>query len=103
MPAAEGHGAFKRRNLATEDELRKSLAGAEEVGLLYAISKEGKVTSYSVGVNIEDIDLLAAGKSLPPMSSSVPPAPPAPPQPRQDSLPQRAPILGVPPAEPMGA
>ncbi len=54
-------------------------------------------------IDREDIDLLAAGKSLPPMSSSVPPAPPAPPQPRQDSLPQRAPILGVPPAEPMGA
>ncbi len=40
------------------------IAGAEEVGLLYAISKEGKVTSYSVGVNIEDIDLLAPNENF---------------------------------------
>lgn len=34
------------------------IAGAEEQGLLYAISKEGKVTSYDVGVKVEDIDLI---------------------------------------------
>ncbi|HWA56072.1 MAG TPA: ATP-dependent zinc metalloprotease FtsH [Gemmatimonadales bacterium] len=54
-------------------------------------------------IDREDIDLLAQGKSLPPVSSSSPPASPASTQPRQDTLPQRAPILGVPPAEPMGA
>ncbi|HSB53009.1 MAG TPA: cell division protein FtsH, partial [Gemmatimonadales bacterium] len=54
-------------------------------------------------IDREDIDFLAAGKALPPMSSSPPPTSPASSQPRQDSLPQRAPILGVPPAEPMGA
>jgi cell division protease FtsH len=50
-----------------------------------------------------DIDLLAEGKLLPPQSPSTPPASPASPQAKADSLPQRAPILGVPPAEPMGA
>jgi len=36
----------------------KLIAGAEEVGLLYAITPAGVVTSYSVGVAIEDIDLI---------------------------------------------
>ncbi len=54
-------------------------------------------------IDREDIDLLAAGKSLPPQTPSTPPASPASSLPRPDSLPQRAPILGVPPAEPMGA
>ena len=51
-----------------------------------------------------DIDLMAAGKSLPPMRSSLPPAPPvAPLAAKPDPAPQRTPILGAPPAEPMGA
>jgi len=53
-------------------------------------------------IDREDIDLLAQGKMLPPQSSSAPPAPPAT-QAKADTVPQRAPILGVPPAEPMGA
>ncbi len=56
-------------------------------------------------IDREDIDLLAQGKSLPPMSSSAPP-PPAPTaavMPKTDQAPQRTPILGAPPAEPMGA
>ncbi len=54
-------------------------------------------------IDRDDIDLLAQGKLLPPQSPSTPPALAASPQAKADSLPQRAPILGVPPAEPMGA
>jgi cell division protease FtsH len=54
-------------------------------------------------IDREDIDLLAQGKSLPPQSPSLPPASPASSQTKADASPQRAPILGVPPAEPMGA
>jgi cell division protease FtsH len=54
-------------------------------------------------IDRDDIDLLAQGKLLPPQTPSSPPAPPASTQARPDALPQRAPILGVPPAEPMGA
>jgi len=54
-------------------------------------------------IDREDIDFLAAGKTLPPMTSSSPPAAPAAPAAKTDPVPQRAPILGVPPAEPMGA
>ncbi len=35
-----------------------AIAGAEEQGLLYAFAPDGSVTSYDVGVNIEDIDLV---------------------------------------------
>jgi cell division protease FtsH len=55
-------------------------------------------------IDREDLDLLVQGKTLPPLSPSSPPPPPAavaPPKP--DAAPQRTPILGVPPAEPMGA
>jgi cell division protease FtsH len=51
----------------------------------------------------EDIDLLREGKPLPPQAPSVPPTAALPAQSKSDSTPQRAPILGVPPAEPMGA
>jgi cell division protease FtsH len=54
-------------------------------------------------IDREDIDFLAAGKTLPPMTSSSPPAAPAAPPAKTDPVPQRAPILGAPPAEPMGA
>lgn len=51
-----------------------------------------------------DIDLMAAGKPLPPSRPAVPPAPPvAALVAKPDPLPQRTPILGAPPAEPMGA
>jgi cell division protease FtsH len=53
-------------------------------------------------IDREDIDLLAQGKPLPPQAPSVPPAPLSS-QSKADTAPQRAPILGVPPAEPMGA
>jgi cell division protease FtsH len=54
-------------------------------------------------IDRDDIDLLAQGKLLPPQPPATPPASPASSQPRADAMPQRAPILGVPPAEPMGA
>jgi cell division protease FtsH len=54
-------------------------------------------------IDREDIDFLALGKALPPMAPSVPPAPSASIPVKADPAPQRAPILGVPPAEPMGA
>jgi cell division protease FtsH len=55
-------------------------------------------------IDREDLDLLLKGKVLPPLSSSTPPAPPATALPsKADTAPQRTPILGVPPAEPMGA
>jgi len=55
-------------------------------------------------IDREDLDLLLKGKSLPPMAPSSPPAPPAAVlPPKADTLPQRTPILGAPPAEPMGA
>ncbi len=51
-----------------------------------------------------DIDLMAAGKELPPSRPSVPPAPlVAALVAKPDPAPQRTPILGAPPAEPMGA
>ncbi len=34
------------------------IVGAEAVHLMYAISKTGKVTSYSIGVDVEDLDML---------------------------------------------
>jgi cell division protease FtsH len=56
-------------------------------------------------IDREDIDLLAQGKSLPPLepSSPPPPAPSAAVLPKSDQAPHRTPILGAPPAEPMGA
>jgi cell division protease FtsH len=55
-------------------------------------------------IDREDIDLLAQGKALPPMPpSSPPPAVTVTVPPRSDQAPQRTPILGAPPAEPMGA
>ncbi len=55
-------------------------------------------------IDREDIDLLSEGKELPPVSSP-PPSPPTAvataPRPEREA--QRTPILGVPPAEPMGA
>lgn len=37
----------------------KILAGAEQAGLLYVFDELGNITSYNVGVNIEDIDLVS--------------------------------------------
>jgi cell division protease FtsH len=55
-------------------------------------------------IDREDVDLLAQGKSLPPQSSSAPPAAPATPlASKPESTSQRTPILGAPPAEPAGA
>jgi len=55
-------------------------------------------------IDREDLDLILRGKPLPPISSSAPPAPSAlTPPVKADPAPQRTPILGVPPAEPMGA
>jgi cell division protease FtsH len=55
-------------------------------------------------IDREDIDLMTRGMPLPPMAPSTPPAPPAAALPsKPDTAPQRTPILGVPPAEPMGA
>jgi hypothetical protein len=55
-------------------------------------------------IDREDLDLLLKGKALPPLTPAPPPAPPAATlPPKADTLPQRKPILGAPPAEPMGA
>jgi cell division protease FtsH len=55
-------------------------------------------------IDREDLDLILQGKPLPPISPSVPPTPPVlTPPVKADPAPQRTPILGVPPAEPMGA
>ena len=54
-------------------------------------------------IDREDLDLLRDGKPLPPQAPSVPPASSLSAQSKTDTTPQRAPILGVPPAEPMGA
>jgi len=40
------------------------LVGAEAAHLLYAISKDGKVTSYPVGVDVEDIDLVMPNENF---------------------------------------
>jgi cell division protease FtsH len=54
-------------------------------------------------IDREDLDLILQGKALPPLSSSTPAPPAAVQPPKVDAAPQRKPILGVPPAEPMGA
>ncbi len=54
-------------------------------------------------IDREEIDLLASGQSLPPEPMLPPSTPPTAPAPRTDPVPVRAPILGAPPAEPMGA
>jgi len=42
----------------------KIIIGAEEVGLLYSVGKDGKVLSYSLGVKVEDIDLLVPNENF---------------------------------------
>ncbi|MEI7462648.1 MAG: hypothetical protein WCK15_24875, partial [Pirellula sp.] len=42
----------------------KIIAGAEDQGLLYAIDASGAVSSYSLGVNIEDIELVPLGENF---------------------------------------
>jgi hypothetical protein len=42
----------------------KIIAGAEGVGLLYAFDTLGNVSTYNVGVNIEDIDLIPANENF---------------------------------------
>ncbi len=54
-------------------------------------------------IDREDIELLIAGKPLPPVESPPPSPPTAVATPRAEREAQRTPILGVPPAEPMGA
>ncbi len=51
-----------------------------------------------------EVELLAAGQALPPVPRLPPPsAPPTAAAPKTDPAPVRTPILGAPPAEPMGA
>jgi cell division protease FtsH len=54
-------------------------------------------------IDREEIDLLASGQPLPPEPMLPPSTPPTAAAPRTDPVPVRAPILGAPPAEPMGA
>jgi cell division protease FtsH len=55
-------------------------------------------------IDREDLDLIAQGKPLQPLlPSSTPISPAAAQAPKADAAPQRKPILGAPPAEPMGA
>ncbi len=55
-------------------------------------------------IDREDVDMLAAGQTLPPQPPTTPPAAPAVPLvAKQDTAPQRTPMLGAPPAEPAGA
>ena len=42
----------------------KIIAGAEGLGLLYVFDNTGFVTTYNVGVNIEDIDLIPANENF---------------------------------------
>ena len=42
----------------------KIIAGAEGVGLLYVFNSAGFVTTYDVGVNIEDIDLITGTENF---------------------------------------
>ncbi|MBC6417734.1 MAG: hypothetical protein GDA44_02545, partial [Prochloron sp. SP5CPC1] len=42
----------------------KIITGAETVGLLYAIDTSGNVTSYNVGVSIEDIDFIEPNENF---------------------------------------
>ncbi len=42
----------------------KIIAGAEEQGVLYAIDPQGIVTTFSPGVNIEDIDIVPASENF---------------------------------------
>lgn len=42
----------------------KIIAGAEEQGLLWAIDTNGTSTSYALGVNVEDIDLVTPGENF---------------------------------------
>jgi hypothetical protein len=42
----------------------KAIAGAEGEGLLWAFGTDGSTTSYSLGVNVEDIDLIMPGENF---------------------------------------
>ncbi len=42
----------------------KMIAGAENSGLLYAFDTSGAVTTYTIGVHIEDIDLINANENF---------------------------------------
>ncbi|MCC7338411.1 MAG: putative Ig domain-containing protein [Pirellulaceae bacterium] len=42
----------------------KIIAGAENQGLLYVIDQAGNVSTFSPGVNIEDIDIVPAGENF---------------------------------------
>jgi cell division protease FtsH len=53
----------------------------------------------------EEVDLVVAGKTLPPVAPPAPPAPAvgAPAEAAKDKAPARGPVLGSPPPEPAGA
>lgn len=42
----------------------KIIAGAEEAHLLYAFAKDGTVTSYAIGVDVEDIDVIVPNENF---------------------------------------
>ncbi len=42
----------------------KIIAGAENQGLLYAFAADGSFTTYNLGVNIEDIDMINANENF---------------------------------------
>jgi cell division protease FtsH len=54
-------------------------------------------------VDRDDLELLMRDEALPPRAAPPPPPAAAPAPPRPDGQPARAPILGIPPAEPAGA
>ncbi len=42
----------------------KAIAGAEQEGLLWAIGTDGSTVSYSLGVSVEDIDMIVPGENF---------------------------------------
>ena len=42
----------------------KIIAGAEGQGLLYAFNSDGTYSTYNLGVNVEDIDMITAGENF---------------------------------------
>ncbi|MDH5283755.1 MAG: cell division protein FtsH, partial [Gemmatimonadota bacterium] len=94
-----------------DDEVKRFLDEAHERAR--GILTEHRVLLDHIAVTLleretidrEDLDLIIQGKELPPITPSAP-GPPAAlqptPQPKSET-PQRTPILGAPPAEPMGA
>jgi len=40
------------------------ITGAEEVGLLYSVTPDGDVTSYDIGVEVEDLDLVTPNENF---------------------------------------